>query len=177
MTVEIGEHDRRRIEAFLHLEARLADESRYHEWEALVTDDMHYWIPAAGGAGDSDRGPFDVEAAAGRLSYVNDNRGRLATRIRQLASGKRHAQTPASPLRRMVSNIEILEADPEAGNFVVESNVVIYEVAAQSTHDLRVWPARVQHRLVEVDGELRMRAKYVALITAAQAQPNMTFLL
>ena len=37
--------DRLQVEAFLYKEARLADESRYSEWEALVDDDMHYWIP------------------------------------------------------------------------------------------------------------------------------------
>ena len=74
------------IAAFLHREARLADASRYAEWEALVTDDMHYWVP---------KGPADHEPGS-RLSYINDNRARLATRIRQLQSGLRHAQTPPS---------------------------------------------------------------------------------
>lgn len=168
---EVTEEELRSIERFLFLEARLADESRYAEWEALVTDDMHYWIPAGDAAAD-----FDLEAAADRLSFVNDNRNRLATRIRQLASGKRHAQTPPSPMRRTVANIEIIGVDREAATFVVDSNVVVYEVAIQATHELRVWPARVRHHLRLVDGELRMSAKYIALVTAGEAQPNMTFL-
>ena len=63
----------REVESFVYREARLADESRYSEWEALVTDDMHYWVP---------NGRADYDPAT-RLSYVNDNRARLATRIRQ----------------------------------------------------------------------------------------------
>lgn len=167
----VTEHERRMIEDFLTLEARLADESRYAEWEALVTDDMHYWIPAGDSAAD-----FDLDAAADRLSFVNDNRNRLATRIRQLTSGKRHAQTPSSPMRRTVSNIEILDTDRGVGTHVVESNMVVYELAVQATHELRIWPARVRHHLRVVDGELRMSAKYIALVTAGEAQPNMTFL-
>ena len=31
---------------FLYREARLADEARYAEWEALWTDDGVYWVPA-----------------------------------------------------------------------------------------------------------------------------------
>jgi len=168
----VTEVERRRIEDFLTLEARLADESRYGEWEALVTDDMHYWVPAG-----SEAARFDLEAALDRLSYINDNRTRLATRIRQLESGKRHAQTPPSPMRRTVSNIEIVDCDRDEGTFVVESNIVVHELAAQSTHMLRIWPARVRHRLRLVDGELRMAAKYVALVEADRPQPNMTFLL
>jgi len=94
---------RREIEDFLYEEARLADESRYEEWEALVTDDMHYWVPAA---------PGDYDPAS-RLSYVNDNRPRLATRLKQLRTGRRHAQTPPSAMRRLITNIEISSARSE----------------------------------------------------------------
>ena len=129
------EATRREIEAFVFLEARLADESRYGEWEALTTDDFHYWVP---------NGRADYDPAT-RLSYVNDNRARLATRIRQLESGVRHAQTPPSPMRRLITNIEVRAAD--AGEVVVSANQVVYELAAQSTGELRVWPGQVTYRL------------------------------
>ena len=48
----LSEAERREVEAFLFLEARLADTSRYDEWEALVADDMHYWVPAGPATGD-----------------------------------------------------------------------------------------------------------------------------
>ena len=165
--VRVAEATRREIEAFLHFEARLADESRYSEWEALLTDDMHYWVP---------KGAADYDPAT-RLSYINDNRARLTTRLKQLRTGLRHAQTPPSPMRRIISNIEILEADEAEGRFTVGSNFVIYELAAQATQDLRVWPGRVTHRLRRMEGGLRLAAKTVELVTAALPQFNMTFLL
>jgi len=164
---DLPEAVRREIEAFLYLEARLADESRYDAWEKLVTDDMHYWVPK--GAADYD--------PAERLSYINDNRARLATRIRQLMTGVRHAQTPPSPMRRIVSNIEVLAADDIAGTYTVASNFVLYELAVQSGATLRVWPGRVTHRLRRVDGELRMSEKIVELVTSSVAQPNLAFLI
>lgn len=169
MTAGIDEEVRREIEAFVYLEARLADESRYTEWEELVTDDMHYWVPAGPASGD----PADG------LSYINDNRTRLNTRLRQLQTGKRHAQTPASPMRRIVSNIEVFEASPDGSGeaFGVGSNFVLYELAAQATRQLRIWPGRTTHRLRRVDGQLRMTAKVVELVNATEAQPNLTFLL
>lgn len=157
----------REIEAFLYLEARLADESRYEDWEALVTDDMHYWVPK----GPADHDPGD------RIAYINDNRSRLATRIRQLATGKRYSQTPPSPLRRVLSNIEVLEADDGAGTYRVAANFVLYEVVAQTTGDLRVWPGRATYRLRRVDGTLRMAQKIVELVTSELPQPNLAFLL
>lgn len=155
------------LEAFLFLEARLADESRYAEWEALVTDDVHYWVP---------NGRADYDPAT-RLSYVNDNRARLATRIRQLASGLRHAQTPPSPLRRLVSNIEVRSVSDDGGEITVTTNQVVYEVAAQSTGELRVWPGQVTFRLRRVGGAWRIAGKTVELVTARDGLPNLTFLL
>jgi len=163
----VAEATRREIEDFLFLEARLADESRYEEWETLVTDDVHYWVPAA--AGDYD--------PASRLSYINDNRSRLATRIRQLKTGHRHSQTPPSAIRRLIGNVEILSADAYGGEYQVGSNFVIYELARQATNELRIWVGRATHRLRRVDGRLRIAAKRVDLVSAEGPIPNLTFLI
>jgi 3-phenylpropionate/cinnamic acid dioxygenase small subunit len=165
--IAVPEALRRELEAFLFLEARLADESRYEEWEALVCDDMHYWVP---------QGPADHEPGE-RLAYINDNRSRLATRIRQLRTGKRFSQTPPSPMRRVLSNIEVLEADDAGGQYRVAANFVLYEVVAQTTGDLRIWPGRATYRLRRVAGRLRMAQKIVELVTGSLPQPNLAFLL
>jgi benzoate/toluate 1,2-dioxygenase subunit beta len=128
---------------------------------------MHYWVPK--GVAD-----YDPEI---RLSYINDNRTRLATRIRQLQTGLRHAQTPPSPMRRIISNIEVIAADEAEGSFVVGSNFVLYEVAAQATSELRIWPGRVTHRLRRIEGRLRMSEKIIELVTGMLPQSNMAFLL
>src|SRR5260370_36642387 len=36
----------REVEQFLYREARLLDERRFHEWLALFTADVHYWMGA-----------------------------------------------------------------------------------------------------------------------------------
>ncbi|HJU09348.1 MAG TPA: aromatic-ring-hydroxylating dioxygenase subunit beta, partial [Candidatus Binataceae bacterium] len=95
----------------------------------------------------------------------------------QLETGLRHAQTPPSPMRRIISNIEVIVADEASGTFVVGSNFVLYEVAAQATNQLRIWPGRVIHRLRRIEGQLRMSEKIVELVTASLPQPNMAFLL
>ncbi|MPY94843.1 MAG: hypothetical protein GEV08_17805 [Acidimicrobiia bacterium] len=163
----VDEAFRREIEVFLFLEARLADESRYEEWEALVTDDVHYWVP---------NGRADYDPAT-RLSYVNDNRARLGTRLRQLRTGLRHAQTPVSPMRRTLANVEVLAVDHAVDEALVAANQVVYEVAAQSTGELRAWPGRVTYRLRRVEGAWRLASKTVELVTSGDALPNLTFLL
>lgn len=162
------------VVAFLVAEARYADEFALDEWEALLADDFHYWVP---------NGPMTGDPAA-QLSYINDNRARTATRLNQLRTGKRLAQLPQSPMRRMLSNIEIrevrgssLQADAEGDELVVEANFVLYEVAAQASGELRVWPGRVRYRLRRTGGSLRLAAKWVELVTAELGQRNLTFLI
>src|SRR5580698_8040614 len=103
------------VEQFIYREARLQDELEYDEWEALWTDDAVYWVPANGDDTDPTRS----------MSVVFDNRARIATRIRQLESGQRHAQSPPSRLARLVGNVEVLADD--GANFSVMSVFVLHE--------------------------------------------------
>ena len=170
------------VAAMLHLEARLADESRYEEWLGLwAEDDVHYWVPAGTASEDYDRDR--------RISFINDNRNRLVTRVRQLQTGVRYAQTPPSPMRRVLGNIELLDLDgavDDAGaaaeGTVVRSgaNFTLHELSAQATNDLRVWVGRCTHRLrraAGVPGGWRIEVKVVELINAGQPLPNLAFLL
>jgi len=156
---------RTEVENFLYREARFADEFSLEEWEALLTDDFHYWVPAGRLEGDPSK----------QLAYLNDNRARVATRIRQLQTGKRLSQLPNSPMRRVISNIEIEPRNDEGVSVV--ANFVIYELAAQSTGELRVWPGQAQYRLERIAGNLRMSAKWIELVTAHAGQRNLTFLI
>jgi benzoate/toluate 1,2-dioxygenase subunit beta len=152
---------------FVYTEARLADESQYEEWEALWTDDAVYWIPAtASGDVDPNR----------QLSHLYDNRARLSTRLKMLKSGLRYSQVPVSPMRRVVSNIEVEKT--EAGEFIVGSNFVLVELAVQAgVPETHIWAGRTIHQLRRVDGALKMSSKKILLVNAAEPLPNLTFLL
>ena len=43
--------DLRELEQFLYHEARLLDEQRWEEWNALYLEDAEYWGPGGSGAG------------------------------------------------------------------------------------------------------------------------------
>ena len=165
----VDEATRREISEFLYHEAVLADESRYEEWVALVTDDIHYWVPF--GAGDYEPGS--------RVSFLNDNRNRLTTRIQQLMSGRRYSQVPQSPMRRIISNIQILAVHPDCNGdeYEVGSNFVLYEHAVQATNDMRTWVGRTTHRLRRTDEGLRIARKKVELVNSTSALPNMAFII
>ena len=158
--------ERQAVTGFLHKEARLADESRYDEWLALWTDDAVYWVPAT----------TDPSADPEKhLSHIYDNRGRLETRVKMLQSGFRYSQEPASPMRRIISNLEI-EAAPN-GEVIAHSNFLLAELSVQAVHEMHWWVGRTTHRLRRVGGELQMCMKKVVLVNAAEPLPNLTFLI
>lgn len=155
----------REIEEFVYREARLADESRYGEWEELVDDDMIYWIPRGEGA-------FEMEK---HVSIIADNRNRLRRRIKQLQTGARYAQVPVSPMRRIISNIEV---EPITDNeFDAQCNFVLYELRIQSTNNIEVWPGRIEYKLRRTGSGLKMFLKKVMLVNGDMPLPSLAFLL
>ena len=154
----------RAVEQFLFREARFADELRYDDWEALWTDDAIYWVPANADDIDPTR----------QVSILFDNRSRIATRVKQLQTGKRHAQAPPSRLRRVLGNVELLEPEerwPE--DLVVGANFVIYE---SRDRGITLWAGRAEYRLRREDGDLRMAYKKVLLVDNDRPLNTLAFL-
>ena len=151
------------VEQFLYLEARLADESDYDGWEKLWTDDAIYWVPA--GRADADPGTA--------VSVIFDNRSRIATRLNQLRTGKRYAQSPVSNLRRLISNVEVL-GRAEGGDTEVGANFLLLESRARG---LQLWGGRTTYRLRRVDGVPRLAYKKVVLVNLDEPLPTLGFLI
>jgi benzoate/toluate 1,2-dioxygenase subunit beta len=152
----------RQIEQFVYREARYADEHDYDAWEALWTDDALYWVPAAG----------DLADPGGQMSVIYDNRSRIATRLNQLRTGRRYAQTPPSSLRRVVSNVELLGRDGD--DTVVGANFILAESRERG---VVTWAGRITYRLRWADGEMRMAGKQVLLVNRDQPLPTLAFLI
>ncbi len=152
-----------RIEQFLYREARYADEHDYDAWEALWTDDALYSVPA-GGDLSGDQGA--------QMSVIYDNRNRISTRLAQLRTGKRHSQTPPSGLRRLISNVEIL--DREGDDTLVGANFLLAESRERGTE---IWAGRVTYRLRLSDGDIRLAAKTVLLVNRDRPLPTLAFLI
>lgn len=150
------------ISQFLYKEARLQDEHRFAEWEALWTDDATYWIPANGEDCDPEN----------EMSIIYDNRSRIGLRIRQFFTGKRFSQNPRSRLRRVIANIEIL--GHEERGIRVAANMLLFESCRRG--DI-TWGARNEYLLRHEAGEWRLAYKKVSLVNNQTALLTMAFLM
>ena len=106
------------------------------------------------------------------MSVIYDNRSRIATRLKQLHTGKRYAQTPPSRLRRLISNVELLGR--EGSDVTVGANFVLAESRERG---VQIWAGRVTYRLRRADGGLRMAGKKVLLVNNDQPLPTLAFLI
>jgi benzoate/toluate 1,2-dioxygenase beta subunit len=153
----------REVEQFIYREARFQDELQYDAWEALWTDDGVYWVPANGDDTDPTK----------QVSIIFDNRARIATRIKQLHTGKRHSQTPPSRLRRLVSNVELI-GEAGDGDVKVGANFLVYESRERG---VTLWAGRSEYTLRRTDDGLRMAYKKVALVDNDRPLYTLAFLI
>lgn len=146
--------------AYIFLEARLADESRYDEWESLWHErEALYWVPMREGA--------DPET---EVSYIYDNRPRIAKRIAQLKTGARHSQTPPSAMRRLITNLEVVDRDESSST--VAGNFVLHEYR----YSMVTWAGRYVYRIRTDGADLALAAKTVHLVNGGGALTTMSFL-
>lgn len=149
------------VTAFLHREARLLDERRFEEWQALFAPDGVYWVPAREGQSD----PLH------EVSIFYDDPGMMASRIRRLRHPRMHAEIPQSRAVRSVTNIEVL---PSGGEGLVEARSVLlmseFRGGVQTSYH-----GRVAWRLAPVAaGDFLIRLKRVDLINAEGMHRGMT---
>lgn len=149
------------VSQFIYREARLQDEHQYDAWESLWTADGIYWVPANGDDIDPDQ----------QMSIIYDNRSRIALRIRQFHTGKRHTQIPRSSLRRLISNIEILSTGSD--EIRAAGNALIFESALRGD---MLWASRNEYVLRRESGELRMARKKVMLVNNDKPLYTLSFL-
>lgn len=150
------------VEQFLFHEARLLDERRFEEWEALWTDDGVYWVPAQ----DDDYDPNT------RVSIIFDDRETLAKRVRRLAGPDSHAEQPPPRTRRVISNVEIANGD-DPGTLVVESNFVV--VSYRREHQ-DTWAGRTTHHLRVAGDQHEISFKKVVLVNCDSFLTHLPFL-
>lgn len=155
-------------EEFLYGEAGLLDERRLEEWLALLTDDVHYWMPIR-------RTTTAKEVAQeftrpGEMAFFDDDRRILEMRVQRLSAGRAWAEDPPSRTRRLISNVRILSvADAE---LTVASNFHLYRTRLDSEEDS--WIGRREDLLRRENGQLKLARRHIFLEQTVILSQNMS---
>ena len=170
--IDVDAITRNHAEDFLYREARLIDQRRFDEWFDLYTEDAVYWLPMG-----------DDETPGLGPSVLYDDHYFLARRVYRLLHTRVFAQRPPSRTVHIVSNVEVggtitAGSRPE---LTVYSAQVVHEVRSGSSQqyglgDLRTLAGRVEHRLVSIDGDLKITLKKFELIDRDQPVESLAFI-
>lgn len=149
------------VEQALSHEARLLDDRQYRAWLERFTEDCIYWIPL-----DPSGDPRTS------VSYLLDDRRRMADRIGLLETGWAHAQEPPSRTSRTVSNVEAWPL--EDGDTLARCSTVVWE---HRKDRLTAFASRNDYVLAELGDGWAIRYKIVRLVDCAGDVRKFSFVL
>ena len=143
---------------FVVREARLLDEKRYEEWNALFTDDAYYWVPLVP----------DQEDGLNHTSHLYEDKLLRDLRIERLKSPRAFSQQPPSRCHHLlqVPTVEVYE--PSANRYVLRTE---FHYTESQGDELQFYVGSCFHHLTMVDGALRMTLKRVNLLNCDAALP------
>lgn len=163
------------VEGFLYHEANLLDDRRYEEWLDLLTDDVRYWVPMRRNVkfGELER-EFTREGQD--INWFDEGKVTLTQRVQQILTGVHWAEEPLSRISHLVTNVEIINADPAPADAIEVSlrcRFIIYRNRVATETDILV--GRREDTLRRVEGEWRIAQRQVFLDQNVLLAKNLTF--
>ncbi|HZV91857.1 MAG TPA: aromatic-ring-hydroxylating dioxygenase subunit beta [Caldimonas sp.] len=149
--------ERRLIDFVVH-EARLLDEKRYDEWNALFTDDAIYWVPLVPGQ------PEGLD----HTSHLYEDKLLRDLRIERLKSPRAFSQQPPTRSLHLLQTPTV-EPAAGAGEHLVRT---VFQYTESQGDEMNTFVGVCRHRLVvDAQGALRILQKRVDLINSDAALP------
>ena len=147
----------REVEQFLYAEARLLDERKFHDWLALFTEDIHYWMPTR-----SNRMLHEIDQEIGKpgdLAWFDENLTMLKGRVARLDTGMAWAEDPPSRTQHLVTNVQIDAV--EGDEIKVHVCFLVHRGRNESEQDLFI--GYRDDVLRRVDGALKIAKRTIVL--------------
>lgn len=145
----------RELSAFVLHEARLLDEQRFEEWNALFAADGWYWMPVSAHATDP----------LAQASHLYDDRLLREVHIQRLRSAQAHSQQTPGHCHHLMQQPQIEHIDATSSDYKLRTAFIYTELRNGRTVCL---PGVAWHDLRRIEGSLRIRLKRVDLLHAAE---------
>lgn len=150
--------DERQLVDFVYLEARLLDDRRYEEWNALFTDDGIYWVPLVPGQADG----------LDHTSHLYEDKLLRTLRIERLKSPRAFSQQPPSRAHHLLQTPFVESRDDAARRWTLRTEFHYTEAQGD---EIEFFVGTCRHRLTLQDGALRIAQKRVDLLNCDAALP------
>ena len=159
----------REVEEFLNVEAELLDERRFGEWLDLFTEDARYFMPIRRNVkwGQLERGETSEDS---EISWFDEGKSTLASRVRQLETGLHWAEEPISRVCHMVSNVQVTGRDGD--DIHVKSRFLVYRNRLEDETDFFL--GKREDVLRRIDGSLKIARRKIILDQNVLLAKNVT---
>jgi ethylbenzene dioxygenase beta subunit len=158
----------RRIERFLHKEARLLDQEQYREWYSLLAEDLFYWMPLRE---NRQRRDLRREIDPANVALFDERKADIDVRLRRLESGKAWIEDPAGRHVYAITNVEAFATDT-AGEYEVLSVFMLYR--NRSIRDESTLMGRRRDILRSVAGDFQISRRLILLQQAVLLTKNLS---
>ncbi|MES2534384.1 MAG: 3-phenylpropionate/cinnamic acid dioxygenase subunit beta [Pseudomonadota bacterium] len=145
------------ISAFLFEEARLMDSGRMTEWVALLTEDIHYFMPAQPAIYRRNLTGVNNER---KMAFYDDDLVMIQRRVARMIHPTAWSEDPGTRMVHQISNIEV-QPTGTAGEWRVFSVAVVFRSRNEADNDT-LW-ARREDILRSSDGSFRLAKRVVTL--------------
>jgi 3-phenylpropionate/cinnamic acid dioxygenase small subunit len=118
------------VEDFLYGESQLLDERQFKEWLDLLAEDLTYFMPMRRNVKYGSHATRENTRLGADISWFDEDKWTLTKRVEQIMTGVHWAEEPLSRVCHMVSNIQIVEAQPNndaANEVAVRSRFLVYQ--------------------------------------------------
>lgn len=143
---------------FVVREARLLDDKRYEEWNALFTDGGIYWVPLVP----------DQPDGVNHTSHLYEDKLLRELRIERLKSPRAFSQHPPTRAHHLLQTPTVESFEPEANRYVVRSE---FHYTESQGDELQFYVGTCFHHVTLEDGALRMTLKRVNMLNCDAALP------
>lgn len=109
------------LNEFYAREARFLDAEDYDAWLEMLTEDIHYWMPAR----ETVFRKEEAEPDPGNMNLYHESLTSLRVRALRLKTGTAWSENPRTRFRHLVTNIELLRVEA-SGDWVTASNFLVY---------------------------------------------------
>lgn len=158
-TLNTAEPDIRELERFLYYEARLLDEQRWTEWNALFIDEGEYWVPASP----------DQPDPRNHISLIYETELLRAVRIKRFKHPNAFSLQPKPRSVHFVSNVMLDEYDQVNDTCVVTSRFIMFQYRREQQD---IFGGTYTHHLRRVEGEYRIAKKRIDLVNCDAPMSN-----
>ena len=148
-----------RVSQVLFHEARLLDERRWDEWNALFTPDGAYWAPATP----------DQPDAENHVSLIYENDLLRKVRIARFASPNAPSLQPFPRTVHLLSNVMVDAHDSGSGEVVATSRFLMVECRRDKQ---QFYAGAYRHELASETDGYRIRQKRVDLVNCDGAHES-----